>query len=136
LVKFHAAAEHKEVCALEDLYAQLARACGLEIPATRSFDFDARLGAFGIERFDIADGMHVPVHTLAGALHADFRTPSLDYISFLRATRLITRDEREVRKAYECAAFNVAFHNRDDHAKNFSYGLASTAPVALPPATT
>ena len=123
LVKFQARGEHKEACALENVYAQLARDCGLDMPATRSFDLDRVLGAFGIARFDVEQGLRVPVHTLAGALHADFRVPSLDYNAFLRATRALTRDEREVRKAYERAAFNVLFNNRDDHAKNFSFRL-------------
>ena len=36
LVKFQAQAEHKEVCAIENLCADLARAFGLDMPATRS----------------------------------------------------------------------------------------------------
>ena len=124
LVKFQAGGEHKEVCALEDAYAQLAREAGLDMPDTCSFDLDARLGAFGIARFDVEKGLRVPVHTLAGALQVDFRLPSaVDYTTLLRATRLFTRDEREVCKAYERAVFNVVFHNRDDHAKNVSFRL-------------
>lgn len=124
LAKFQAQDEHKEVCALEDLYAQLARNCGLDMPATHYFDLDKNLAGFGITRFDVEDGMRVPVHTLVGALHANFRLPSsVDYTTFLRATRMFTRDEREVRKAYERAVFNVVFNNRDDHSKNFSFRL-------------
>ncbi len=124
LVKFQAQNEHKEVCALEDLYAQLARNCGLDMPTTYYFDLDKNLAGFGIARFDVEDGMRVPVHTLAGALHANFRLPSsVDYTTFLRATRMFTRDEREVRKAYERAVFNVVFNNRDDHSKNVSFRL-------------
>lgn len=124
LVKFQSQNEHKEVCALEDLYAQLARNCGLEMPDTCYFDLDGELAGFGIARFDVEDGMRVPVHTLAGALHADFRLPSsVDYTTFLRATRMFTRDEREVEKAYARAVFNVVFNNRDDHGKNISFRL-------------
>ena len=32
----------------------------------------------------------VPMHTLAGALHADYRIPSCDYLTLLRMTRLMT----------------------------------------------
>jgi serine/threonine-protein kinase HipA len=67
--------------------------------------------------------MRVPVHTLAGALHADFRIPSLGYQTLLRNTRAMTHSEREVEKAYERCLFNVLFNNRDDHAKNFSYRM-------------
>jgi serine/threonine-protein kinase HipA len=124
LVKFQAGNEHREVCAIENLYADLARDCGLDMPSTRYFDLDKKLAAFGTERFDIEDGMRVPTHTLAGALHADFRVPSaVDYTTFLRATRLFTRDEREVQKAFERAVFNVVFNNRDDHCKNVSFRM-------------
>lgn len=62
------------------------------------------------------------MHSLAGLLQIDFRLPgATDYTSFLRATRLLTRDEREVEKAYARAVFNVLFHNRDDHPKNFAW---------------
>ena len=78
--------------------------------------------------------MRVPMHTLAGLLHADFRIPSLDYTTFLRATRFLTRDEREVAKAYRRAVFNVVFNNRDDHAKNFAYCLDERRRWKLAPA--
>jgi serine/threonine-protein kinase HipA len=123
LVKFPAKNEHKEVCAVEYVYCETARACGIEVPLTQHFELGRSHAAFGIARFDVDGGMRVPVHTLAGALHADFRIPSIDYISLLRATRAFTGDEREVLKAYGRAVFNVLFNNRDDHSKNFSFRL-------------
>jgi serine/threonine-protein kinase HipA len=123
LVKFPARGEHKEVCAIEQLYARLARDCGLDMPRTACFDLGRDLAAFAIERFDRQDGLRVPVHTLAGALHADFRIPAVSYQTLLRNTRAMTRSEREVEKAHERCLFNVIFNNRDDHAKNFSYRM-------------
>lgn len=38
MVKFPAQGEHKEVCAIEHVYAELARTCGLPMPAMRHFD--------------------------------------------------------------------------------------------------
>jgi serine/threonine-protein kinase HipA len=135
LVKFQAQGEHKEVCAIEVLYAELAGASGLDIPTTRYFDLDKQLAGFGIQRFDVEDGIRVPVHTLAGLMHANFRLPcSLDYLTFLRATRFITRSQVEVDKAFERAVFNVVFHNRDDHPKNFSYRLGRDRSWRLAPA--
>jgi hypothetical protein len=120
LVKFQALGDHKEVCAIEAFYAQLAQACAWDMPDAQVFDWSAQDAALGIERFDLAQGQRVPIHSLAGFLQADFRIPSaVDYTTFLRATRMITRDEREVEKAFERAVFNVLFHNRDDHAKKF-----------------
>jgi len=135
LVKFQAQHEHKEVCAIEMLYADLARAFGLDIPATRYFDLNKQLAGYGIERFDVESGLRVPVHTLAGLLHANFRLPSsVDYVTFLRATRFLTRSQVEVNKAYERAVFNVVFNNRDDHPKNFSYRLGQDRVWRLAPA--
>jgi serine/threonine-protein kinase HipA len=123
LVKFPGRHEHREVCAIESCYARLARECGLDMPRARYFDLGPRHAAFGIERFDRGEGMRVPMHTLAGALHADFRLPGVSYQTLLRATRLFTHSEREVEKAFERCVFNVVFHNRDDHAKNFSFRM-------------
>lgn len=135
LVKFQAQGEHKEVCVLEAFYADVARECGLEVPNTRYFELDNTLAGFGIERFDVKEGMRVPVHTLAGLLHADFRVPgSVDALTYLRATRFLTKDEREVLKAYERVVFNVVFNNRDDHPKNFSYMLTEAGEWKLAPA--
>jgi serine/threonine-protein kinase HipA len=121
LVKFPAQNEHKEACAIEALYCGLAHASGIPVPANQFFDLDKEMSAFGIERFDRVDGIRVPMHTAAGAAHVDFRHPQLDYISLLRLTKLMTKDIREVLQAFERCVFNVAFNNRDDHSKNFSF---------------
>lgn len=135
LVKFPAQAEHKEVCAIEQLYAELARECAIEVPSSQWFDVSSSFAAFGVQRFDREHGMRVPIHSLAGLLHVDFRAPgAADYTAFLRATRLMTRDEREVQKAYERAVFNVLFHNRDDHPKNFAWRLGQDRRWRLAPA--
>lgn len=79
--------------------------------------------------------MRVPVHSLASLLQVDFRLPgSTDYTALLRATRMLTRDEREVQKAYARAVFNVLFHNRDDHPRNFAWRLAQDRQWKLAPA--
>lgn len=135
LVKFPAQGEHKEVCAIEQLYAELARDCGLEVPESTWFGLSPRLAAFGVARFDRDQGLRVPVHSLAGLLQVDFRLPgATDYTAFLRATRLLTRDEREVEKAYARAVFNVLFHNRDDHPKNVAWRLGRDRRWRLAPA--
>lgn len=134
LIKFPAEGEHREVCAIEYAYCETARACGMDTPETRHFDLDRAHAAFGIKRFDVEAGSRVPIHTLAGALHADFRVPAVDYISLLRATRAFTGDEREVSKAYQRAVFNVLFNNRDDHSRNFAFRLGRDRRWRLAPA--
>jgi serine/threonine-protein kinase HipA len=135
LIKFPAQREHREVCAIEQLYAELARDCGIDVPESICFEFSPRLAAFGAARFDREKGMRVPVHSLAGLLHADFRTPgATHYVLSLRATAFLTRDRREVEKAYARAVFNVIFHNRDDHPKNFAWRLGQDRLWRLAPA--
>jgi hypothetical protein len=46
-----------------------------------------------------------------------------NYSTFLRATRLMTRDQRKVDAAFQRCVFNVVFNHRDDHAKNFAYRM-------------
>lgn len=134
MIKFPARGEHKDACALEYAWSKLAAECQLEMPQTAHFDLDRQGAAFGVRRFDRERGLRVPIHTLAGLLHADFRIPSLDYGTFLRATRFLTRDQREVEKAYQRAVFNVVFNNRDDHARNFAYRLDEHRRWKLAPA--
>lgn len=133
IIKFAGHDQHREICAIEHVYAELARHCGLAVAATRHFELDRRSAAVGARRFDREDGMRVPVHTLAGLLHADFRQPSLDYSIVLRATRLITRDERQVEQAFRRCVFNVLFHHRRDHARNFAYRLGRYGDWQLSP---
>ncbi|MEG2804743.1 type II toxin-antitoxin system HipA family toxin [Stenotrophomonas sp.] len=123
LVKFQAGNEHPEVCAVETLYANLAEACGIEMPQTRLFELGAKLSAFGIKRFDRHAGMRVPTLTAAGAIDLNFRLPQMDYADLLRLTRALTRSQAEVNHAFRRAVFNVVFNNRDDHSKNVSYRL-------------
>jgi serine/threonine-protein kinase HipA len=134
LVKFPAQNEHKEVCAIETLYAQLARESGISVPPTYFFDLDDDTSAFGIERFDRHENMRVPIHTASAAAHVDFRMPQIDYVGLLRLTRFITKDVREVRRAYERCVFNVIFNNRDDHPKNFSFLMDKRGHWLLSPA--
>lgn len=134
LIKFPAENETKESCAIEKLYADLLSACGIESPPTCFFDLDSRRSAFGSKRFDREKEIRIPTHTLAGLLHANHRLPATDALSFLRATRFLTQDEREVKKAFERVVFNVLFNNRDDHAKNFSYLMNRNGAWTLAPA--
>ncbi len=123
LFKFPAREEHRDACAIEELYARVARHCGIDMTETRYFDLPGRHSAFGVRRFDREDGMRVPLLSLSALLHADFRLPALDYETLLRAVRRLTGDEREVMRAFEHCVLNVLLHNRDDHSRNFAFRL-------------
>jgi serine/threonine-protein kinase HipA len=119
---------------VEEMYGRIASACGLRVPVTEYFDLNEELSAFGIERFDRLDGLRIPMHTVAGAAHVNFRIPQLDYIALLRLTKFMTRDMREVLQAFERCVFNVVFNNRDDHSKNFSFLMGKDSRWRFSPA--
>jgi len=135
LIKFPAKEEHPEVCAIEMVYAECLRMCGIETPDTRYFSLPGGSAAFASKRFDRQDGLRVPMQSLAAFTGANYRTPGvLDYVNFFRATQMCTNDVRQMAVAFERAVFNVAFHNRDDHPKNFAYLMSQAGHWRLAPA--
>jgi len=134
LVKFPAQREDAEVCAIEAAYLHIARLCGLEVPDFQFLTVHETLTALVTKRFDRHGDTRIPMHSLAGALHADFRVPDCSYNLFLRMTRFMTHSEAEVQKAYVRCVFNVCLHNRDDHTKNFAYLMNRRGEWQLAPA--
>ncbi|KWA70631.1 toxin HipA [Burkholderia ubonensis] len=135
LIKFPAKEEHAEVCAIEMVYAECLRMCGIQTPDTLHFSLPNGLAAFATRRFDRHDGLRVPMQSLAAFTGADYKTAgTLDYVNFLRATQMCTNDLREKALAYERAVFNVTFNNRDDHPKNFAYIMSPSGEWKLAPA--
>ncbi|WP_236196743.1 type II toxin-antitoxin system HipA family toxin [Pseudomonas glycinae] len=135
LVKFPARQEHPEVCAIEMVYAECLRMCGIKTPETQYFSLPNGLAAFATRRFDREDDLRVPMQSLAAFTAADFQNAgALDYVNFLRATHLCTNDVREKALAFERVIFNVAFNNRDDHPKNFAYIMSKSGQWTLAPA--
>jgi serine/threonine-protein kinase HipA len=138
LVKFPAQGEDREVCAIEELYARVARQQKIDMPRSRFFDLGTKHSAFGVERFDriVTDTqlVRVPIMSLSALLQADHRLPSLDYETVLLATLRITGDQRDVVKAFERCVFNVVMHNRDDHSRNFAFRLNEQGHWKLSPA--
>ncbi len=134
LVKFPSAQEEGWVCAMEEIYARMARRAGIAFPVSQYFRLDGGLAAFAVRRFDRRAGMRIPVLSMAGALHADFRLPGLDYTQILKATSLITRDVKEREIQARRMVFNVLMNNRDDHAKNFSFVLNEEGEWKVSPA--
>ncbi len=74
------------------------------------------------------------MHTVSGLIHSNFRFPSHDYEDLLALTNVLTKDIREVEKMFRLAVFNVMAHNRDDHAKNFSFLMDESGEWKLSPA--
>jgi len=121
LVKFPNAQDGADAGAIEYVYGLMAVEAGIAMTQTHLFPAQKGAGYFATTRFDRDGVQRIHTHTACGALHSDFRTPSLDYEDLLALTGILTRDVREVEKMYRLAVFNVLAHNRDDHSKNFTF---------------
>lgn len=124
LVKFRSEQDTKDLGRIEKAYADLAVMAGLEMPANRLIHVSQRSRQedfFATQRFDRRGNEKHHMLTLSSYVYADHHAPSLDYNSLLAATYMLTKDIREVRRAFCLMVFNIAVHNKDDHAKNFSF---------------
>ncbi|MBP6218595.1 MAG: type II toxin-antitoxin system HipA family toxin [Oligoflexales bacterium] len=135
LVKFRGRGEAEESTLIEFIYMKLAQDLGLKTEPCSLFKDRNGHVWFGTRRFDRASGgRRVHVHSLAGLVHADYRLPSLDYETFLQVTLALTKSQEDLMLAFRQMVFNVCFHNRDDHAKNFAYLLSEDGTWCLSPA--
>lgn len=124
LIKFRSEGDPRESGAIEQVYAMMARKAGIDISESKLFQVETSKGIerfFATKRFDREAGAKRHMLSAAAILYADFRAPSLDYSDLLRATWAMTRDATEVEKMARLMVFNAIAHNRDDHAKNFSF---------------
>ena len=134
LVKFPNAHDGADAGAIEYAYALMAAEAGLDMPEAHLFPAQKGAGYFAVKRFDRQGTKRLHMHTACGLLHSDFRMPSLDYEDLLALTMRLTKDMREVEKMFRLATFNVLAHNRDDHAKNFSFLMGADGEWKLSPA--
>ena len=125
IVKFPASTDAPNAGTAEYAYSICAGECGIEMPKTKLFPSKLCAGYFGVKRFDrVRDNgtvRRVHMASAAALLETDFRIPSLDYNDLMLLTLKLTKDYGEVEKLFRQMAFNVFAHNRDDHAKNFSF---------------
>ena len=133
MIKFASSQDERDAGAIEYAYSLMAATAGLEAPPTHLFR-TRRGGYFGVQRFDRNGDRRIHMHSLAGLINADYRHPSLDYDTYLKTVMVLTRNMVEVEKAYALTCFNVLAHNRDDHARNFSFLLGEDRRWVLAPA--
>lgn len=67
-------------------------------------------------------------------MHADHRIPSIDYETVMKATLILTKNMGKVEKQFQHTVCNVFSHNRDDHAKNFSFIMDEKGSWGVSPA--
>ena len=125
LIKFAAKEDAGDAGPVEYAYSLMARAAGIDMPETRLFEVSEgkdQRRYFGVKRFDRAPGnRRYHVHSFANLIHTNFRIPSTDYADLFKVTKALTRNHADVVRLFRLMVFNVAAHNRDDHAKNFAF---------------
>lgn len=126
IIKFRASIDPKDIGPIEYAYHLMAKEAHLDVPEARLFPAKNGPGYFGLKIFDREDGKRLHMHTISGLLHADHRIPNLDYETIIKASLWLTKDIREGEKQFRTAVFNALTHNRDDHAKNFSFLMNET----------
>ena len=127
IIKFPASTEDPNSGVMEKAYMDCAERCGITVPETKLLPSKRCGGYFSVRRFDRTlgtDGILQRHHVLTAAaiLELDWRSPSMDYHTLMKLTKILCRDHREeVEQMYRRMCFNVFAHNRDDHSKNFSF---------------
>ncbi len=127
IIKFPSSTEDPDSGVMEKAYMDCAEQCGITVPETRLLPSKRCGGYFSVRRFDRtpdADGILQRHHMLTAAaiLELDWRSPSMDYHTLMKLTKILCRYRREeVEQMYRRMCFNVFAHNRDDHSKNFSF---------------
>lgn len=131
IIKFPAHVDGRDAGVMEYAYSLCAKKCGIVMPETRLFPSERCGGYFGTVRFDreqvidqsgeeYTNRRHML--TAAALLELDFEQPCLDYLSLMKLTKILTRDNKaDLENMYRRMCFNVFAHNRDDHAKNFTF---------------
>lgn len=133
LVKFPSSNDMHDVGKLEYIYAKMAKDAKINMPDIKLLH-SKNNSYFAIKRFDREEDKKIHIHSVAGLVHSDFRVPSLDYDDLLSLTLHITKDKSQQVQMYRLAVFNLMMHNRDDHAKNFSFMLDKNHSWKLSPA--
>ena len=133
MVKFASSLDMQEIGKVEYVYALMAKDAKVLMSETTLLE-TKNSAYFATKRYDRVGDDRVHCHSVAGLTHSDFRVPTLDYDDLLGLTLHLSKDKNELVKMFRLAVFNLYTHNRDDHAKNFSFYLTKEHDWKLTPA--
>ncbi|MGR9244927.1 type II toxin-antitoxin system HipA family toxin [Rhizobium leguminosarum] len=134
MVKARGVGDPIDIGVEEQAYALMARAAGLDMAETRTFDTRKGSRLFATKRFDRTSAGRLHMHTASGILNASHRQASLNYGQLHKLTLMMTRDNSEVLRMFRRMVFNVYARNRDDHAKNHAFLMNAAGRWTLSPA--
>ena len=119
---------------LEYSFAQLVRACGIEMSECLLIEENGR-AHFLTKRFDRVDGEKVHMQTLCGMAHYDYRLlRGYSYEQTFNVMRGLRLSYQEAREMFRRVVFNVVVRNQDDHTKNISFLMDRRGKWYLSPA--
>ncbi len=133
MVKFASATDNVDIGKLEYAYSLMAKDAKIQMSETTLL-FGHKNSYFATKRFDREIDSRVHIHSVAGLTHSDFRIPTLDYDDLLGLTLHLTKDVQQQLEMFRLTCFNLFSHNRDDHAKNFSFLMQNDSSWKLAPA--
>ncbi|MBB4239198.1 type II toxin-antitoxin system HipA family toxin [Rhizobium esperanzae] len=134
MVKARGVGDPADIGVEEQAYALMARAAGLKMSETRTFQTGKGSRLFATRRFDRTLAGRLHMHTASGILNASHRQASLNYGQLHKLTFMMTRDSSEVLRMFRHMVFNVFSRNRDDHAKNHAFLMKGDGRWTLSPA--
>ena len=122
IVKFPTTQDGSGIGQMEYRYNCMAKQCGISTAEFKLLPSGKTPGFFASRRFDRKEnGERIHMISAGGLLEVSHRFPMLDYSHLLKLTNILTKDIRETQEMYRLMCFNEMAHNRDDHAKNFSF---------------
>lgn len=122
VIKFPASGDMRDTGLMEKEYMDCAAECGITVPETKLLPSRLCSGYFSVRRFDREGTARRHMLTAAAIFEVDWRTASMDYHTLMKLTNILSRNnEADLLQMYRRMCFNVFAHNRDDHAKNFSW---------------
>jgi serine/threonine-protein kinase HipA len=122
IVKFPGPSDPVDIGPIEEVYLQMARACGLNVMPSRLIASSQGPGWFATKRFDRKPGGgRIHMVSLCGALEAPSGITAIGYDTFLRATMAITRNVIDVEAVFLRMIFNILACNRDDHSRQHAF---------------
>lgn len=119
---------------IEQAYAQMAKAAGINVPRTRLLEEEGR-AHFMTERFDRLDGDRLHLQSLTALAHFDFNMAGAhSYEQALNVMRRLRLSNADLVEQFRRAVFNVVTRNQDDHTKNISFLMDRRGQWSLSPA--
>jgi serine/threonine-protein kinase HipA len=127
IAKFPAADDDTDVALREKLLHDLARRCGIDVPASRAELIGTGYHTFLVQRFDRHAGQRrffTSAMTLLGKTDKQ-EASYLELAEFIATHGCPGHIDEDLRELFRRVAFNVVVANRDDHLRN--HGFLRTA---------